>query len=201
MITSLLLLATLFLIQARMPLAFLATWAHCWLIMMMLYTDTASAIYFTYICTHAYTHTYYEIYIYIYTHKCMTNSLMDFPDCCFIGKEPPSSQGLLSPSPSCLLARQVTSGISHWTPSVQWHYIGRGAEQSCWSSGQNIECAAFADLGNKRVTSDSSADLLLNYKEDPLYRAWYLNRENPILHPFKLNIPAQVPSSAVCFPR
>ncbi|KAK4826411.1 hypothetical protein QYF61_008944 [Mycteria americana] len=31
-ITSLVLLATLFLIQARMPLAFLATWAHCWLI-------------------------------------------------------------------------------------------------------------------------------------------------------------------------
>ncbi|KAK4823068.1 hypothetical protein QYF61_025407 [Mycteria americana] len=30
-ITALLLLATLFLIQARMPLAFLATWAHCWL--------------------------------------------------------------------------------------------------------------------------------------------------------------------------
>ena len=31
-IPSLSLLATLFLIQARMPLAFLATWAHCWLI-------------------------------------------------------------------------------------------------------------------------------------------------------------------------
>ncbi|KAJ7422375.1 hypothetical protein BTVI_14290 [Pitangus sulphuratus] len=30
-ITSLVLLATLLLIQARMPLAFLATWAHCWL--------------------------------------------------------------------------------------------------------------------------------------------------------------------------
>ncbi|CAM9638949.1 unnamed protein product, partial [Bubo scandiacus] len=30
-ITSLSLLATLFLIQARMSLAFLATWAHCWL--------------------------------------------------------------------------------------------------------------------------------------------------------------------------
>ncbi|RMC03520.1 hypothetical protein DUI87_20719 [Hirundo rustica rustica] len=29
--TALLLLATLFLIQARMSLAFLATWAHCWL--------------------------------------------------------------------------------------------------------------------------------------------------------------------------
>ncbi|RMC03548.1 hypothetical protein DUI87_20748 [Hirundo rustica rustica] len=29
--TSLLLLATPFLIQARMPLAFLATWVHCWL--------------------------------------------------------------------------------------------------------------------------------------------------------------------------
>ncbi|KAK4814368.1 LOW QUALITY PROTEIN: hypothetical protein QYF61_017781 [Mycteria americana] len=33
MITSLLLLATLFLIQARMSLAFFATWAHCWLIL------------------------------------------------------------------------------------------------------------------------------------------------------------------------
>jgi len=32
MITSLLLLDTLFLIQARMSVAFLATWAHCWLI-------------------------------------------------------------------------------------------------------------------------------------------------------------------------
>jgi len=31
MIISLLLLATLFLIQARVPLVFLATWAHCWL--------------------------------------------------------------------------------------------------------------------------------------------------------------------------
>ena len=31
MITALVLLATLFLIQARMLLAFLATWAHCWL--------------------------------------------------------------------------------------------------------------------------------------------------------------------------
>ena len=31
MITALLLLATLCLIQARMLLAFLATWAHCWL--------------------------------------------------------------------------------------------------------------------------------------------------------------------------
>ena len=30
-ITSLVLLATLFLIQARMSLVFLATWAHCWL--------------------------------------------------------------------------------------------------------------------------------------------------------------------------
>ncbi|RMC14838.1 hypothetical protein DUI87_07014 [Hirundo rustica rustica] len=30
--TSLLLLATPFLIQARMPLALLATWAHCWLL-------------------------------------------------------------------------------------------------------------------------------------------------------------------------
>ncbi|KAK4828032.1 hypothetical protein QYF61_022809 [Mycteria americana] len=32
MITSIVLLATLFLIKARMLLAFLATWAHCWLI-------------------------------------------------------------------------------------------------------------------------------------------------------------------------
>ncbi|KAK4828714.1 hypothetical protein QYF61_000552 [Mycteria americana] len=32
MITSLVLLATLFLVQARMLLAFLATWSHCWLI-------------------------------------------------------------------------------------------------------------------------------------------------------------------------
>jgi len=37
-ITSLLLLATLFLIQARMPLAFLATWAHCWLMFSWLST-------------------------------------------------------------------------------------------------------------------------------------------------------------------
>ncbi|KAK4823935.1 hypothetical protein QYF61_008321 [Mycteria americana] len=40
MITSLLLLATLLLIQARMPLAFLATWAHCWLIFRWLSTST-----------------------------------------------------------------------------------------------------------------------------------------------------------------
>ncbi|KAK4824310.1 hypothetical protein QYF61_013055 [Mycteria americana] len=39
-ITSLLLLATLFLIQARMPLAFLATWAHCRLIFRRLSTST-----------------------------------------------------------------------------------------------------------------------------------------------------------------
>ncbi|KAK4828387.1 hypothetical protein QYF61_026125 [Mycteria americana] len=39
-ITSLVLLATLFLIQARMPLAFLATWAHCWLIFRQLSTNT-----------------------------------------------------------------------------------------------------------------------------------------------------------------
>ena len=32
MITFLLLLAMLFLIQARMPWVFLATWAHCWLV-------------------------------------------------------------------------------------------------------------------------------------------------------------------------
>jgi len=40
MITSLFLLATLFLIQARMPLAFLATWAHCWLMFSQLSTNT-----------------------------------------------------------------------------------------------------------------------------------------------------------------
>ncbi|KAK4817702.1 hypothetical protein QYF61_026392 [Mycteria americana] len=39
-ITSLVLLATLFLIQARMPLALLATWAHCWLIFRRLLTNT-----------------------------------------------------------------------------------------------------------------------------------------------------------------
>jgi len=38
MITSLLLLATLFLIQARIPLALLATWAHCWLMFRRLST-------------------------------------------------------------------------------------------------------------------------------------------------------------------
>ncbi|KAK4821334.1 hypothetical protein QYF61_018239 [Mycteria americana] len=42
MITSLVLLAMLFLIQARMPLAFLATWAHCWLILSRLLTNTPS---------------------------------------------------------------------------------------------------------------------------------------------------------------
>jgi len=41
MITSLLLPAALFLIQARMPLAFLATWAHCWLTFSQLSTNTA----------------------------------------------------------------------------------------------------------------------------------------------------------------
>ena len=40
MIPSLLLLATPFLIQARMPLAFLATWAHCWLMFSWLSTST-----------------------------------------------------------------------------------------------------------------------------------------------------------------
>jgi len=40
MITPLLLLATLFLIQARMLLAFLATWAHCWLMFSRLSTNT-----------------------------------------------------------------------------------------------------------------------------------------------------------------
>jgi len=39
-ITSLLLLATLFLTQARMPLAFLATWTHCWLMFSQLSTST-----------------------------------------------------------------------------------------------------------------------------------------------------------------
>ena len=39
MITALLLLATVFLIQARMPLAFLATWAHCWLMFSRLSTN------------------------------------------------------------------------------------------------------------------------------------------------------------------
>ncbi|KAK4812355.1 hypothetical protein QYF61_017132, partial [Mycteria americana] len=39
-ITALVLLATLLLIQARMPLAFLATWAHCWLIFSWLLTNT-----------------------------------------------------------------------------------------------------------------------------------------------------------------
>ena len=39
MIASLLLLATLSLIQARMLLAFLATWVHCWLIFSWLSTN------------------------------------------------------------------------------------------------------------------------------------------------------------------
>ncbi|KAK4815695.1 hypothetical protein QYF61_005508, partial [Mycteria americana] len=39
-ITALLLLATVFLVQARMPLAFLATWAHCWLIFSQLLINT-----------------------------------------------------------------------------------------------------------------------------------------------------------------
>jgi len=38
--TSILLLATLFLIQTRMPLAFLATWAHCWLMISRMSTST-----------------------------------------------------------------------------------------------------------------------------------------------------------------
>ncbi|RMB91817.1 hypothetical protein DUI87_31745 [Hirundo rustica rustica] len=42
--TSLLLLATPFLIQARMPLAFLATWAHCWLTSSQLLTSTARSL-------------------------------------------------------------------------------------------------------------------------------------------------------------
>ena len=42
MITALLLLATLVLTQARMPLAFLATWAHCWLMFSHLSTNTSS---------------------------------------------------------------------------------------------------------------------------------------------------------------
>ena len=40
MITFLLMLATLFLIQARMPLAFLSTWARCWLMFSWLSTST-----------------------------------------------------------------------------------------------------------------------------------------------------------------
>ena len=39
-ITSLVLLATLFLVQARMLLAFLVTWAHCWLMFSQLSTNT-----------------------------------------------------------------------------------------------------------------------------------------------------------------
>ena len=39
-IPALLLLATPFLIQARMPLAFLATWARCWLLFSRLSTST-----------------------------------------------------------------------------------------------------------------------------------------------------------------
>jgi len=40
MITPLLQLATLFLIQARVPLAFLTTWAYCWLMFSWLSTNT-----------------------------------------------------------------------------------------------------------------------------------------------------------------
>jgi len=40
MITSLFLLATLFLTQVRMLWAFLATWAHCWLVFSRLSTNT-----------------------------------------------------------------------------------------------------------------------------------------------------------------
>ena len=47
MITSLLLLATPFLIQARMLLAFLATWAHCWLMFNQLSTNTPGSFFFT----------------------------------------------------------------------------------------------------------------------------------------------------------
>ncbi|CAM9602800.1 unnamed protein product, partial [Bubo scandiacus] len=43
-ITSLSLLATLFLIQARMPLAFLATWAHCWLMFSRLSVNTPRSL-------------------------------------------------------------------------------------------------------------------------------------------------------------
>ncbi|KAK4821856.1 LOW QUALITY PROTEIN: hypothetical protein QYF61_004333 [Mycteria americana] len=42
-ITAPVLLATLLLIQARMPLAFLATWAHCWLIFRRLSANTPSS--------------------------------------------------------------------------------------------------------------------------------------------------------------
>lgn len=57
-------------------------------------------------------------------------------------------------------------------------------QQSCCSSGQNAECAAFADLENNGVTQAFSSDLLLNDKEDPFYSAWYLNREKPYTSPF-----------------
>ncbi|PKU44632.1 hypothetical protein llap_5068 [Limosa lapponica baueri] len=40
MITSWVLLTTLFLTQARMLLVFLATWAHCWLMFSLLLTNT-----------------------------------------------------------------------------------------------------------------------------------------------------------------
>ncbi|KFP04029.1 Neuronal acetylcholine receptor subunit alpha-4 [Calypte anna] len=43
-ITSLDLLATLFLIHARMPLAFLATWAHCWLMFSFLAIQTPRSL-------------------------------------------------------------------------------------------------------------------------------------------------------------
>jgi len=47
MITPLLLLAVIFLIQARMPLAFLATWAHCWLLFSQTSTSIPRCISFT----------------------------------------------------------------------------------------------------------------------------------------------------------
>ena len=43
-ITSLLLLATLFLIQARTPLAFLVTWPHCWLMFSWLSANTSRSL-------------------------------------------------------------------------------------------------------------------------------------------------------------
>ena len=43
-ITSLLLLTALFLLQARMPLAFLATLAHCWLMFSSVLTNTPRSI-------------------------------------------------------------------------------------------------------------------------------------------------------------
>lgn len=47
---------------------------------------------------------------------------------------------------------------------------------------------------------ESSLYLLLSDKEDPLYNAWHLNRENPILHPFKLNVFTPAHRPAICFP-